>query len=77
MVVVQRTENLPTQWTVFLFYDVLLIKCESRNAAGSHAIIDVIAGYGICRDSASCHTTTALISLPTVKAGILHDYIPL
>lgn len=52
MVVVQRTENLPTQWTVFLFYDVLLIKCESRNATGSHAIIDVIAGYGVCRDYA-------------------------
>ena len=49
MVVVQRTENLPTQWTVFLFYDVLLIKCESRNVIGSHAIIDVIAGYGVCR----------------------------
>ena len=77
MVVVQRTENLPTQWTVFLFYDVLLIKCESRNATGSHAIIDVIAGYGICRDSASCHTTTALLSLSTAKAGILYDDIPL
>ena len=50
MVVIQRTENLPTQWTVFLFYDVILIKCESRNAVGSHAIIDVIAGYGVCRD---------------------------
>ena len=77
MVVVQRTENLPTQWTVFLFYDVLLIKCESRNAVGSHAIIDVIAGYGVCRDPASCHTTTALIYISTVKAGILHDDIPL
>ena len=77
MVVVHLTENLPTQWTVFLFYDVLLIKCESRNVTGIRAIIDVIAGYGVCRDSASCHTTTALISLSTVKAGILHDDIPL
>ena len=77
MVVVQRTENLPTQWTVFLFYDVLLIKCESRNAVGSHAIIDVIAGYGVCRDTASCHTTTALLYISTVKAGIPHVDIPL